>query len=103
MPDWNALVESTLTRDERRRGGVFNTPLDVARDAVAWIDRPGTVCDPSCGTGTFLLAAGERLVALGLSRVEAAALLVGVDIDARSIDIAAQRLREWSGIDVDLR
>lgn len=98
LTDWNARVESVLTREQRRRTGVFNTPFDVARDAVASvIDRPGTVCDPSCGAGTFLVAAGERLVALGLSRGEAARLLVGIDIDPRSVAVASQRLEEWSG------
>lgn len=99
MPtDWNALVEAPLTRDDRRRRGVFNTPLPVARDVVAsLIDRPGTVCDPSCGAGTFLLAAAERLVELGLSRAEAVARLVGIDNDEVAISVAAARLAEWSG------
>lgn len=96
--DWNALVESALTREERRARGVFNTPFAVAVDAVAAvIDRPGTVCDPSCGTGTFLIAAAERLVALGVSRADAARSLVGVDVDAESIAVAQRRVCEWSG------
>ena len=97
MTDWNALVESALSREERRRRGVFNTPLDVARDIVATlIDRPGTVCDPSCGAGTFLIAAAERLVELGLSRAEAVERLVGVDVDPAAIAVAEQRIAEWS-------
>lgn len=98
LTDWNAQVESVLTREERRRGGVFNTPLAVASAAVtSVIERPGTVCDPSCGTGTFLVAAGDRLMALGMTRAEAARSLVGIDVDPHSIEVATQRLAEWSG------
>jgi predicted RNA methylase len=94
----SAAFEATLSREQRRRGGVFNTPMAVASSAVAAvIDRPGTVCDPSCGTGTFLIAAAERLVSLGLSRADAASLLAGVDIDPAAIAIADARVREWSG------
>lgn len=96
--DWNALVEAPLSREERRRRGVFNTPLPVAREIVgALIDRPGSVCDAACGAGTFLLAAAERLVELGLTRAEAVACLVGVDIDPGSVAVADRRITEWSG------
>jgi hypothetical protein len=77
---------------------VFNTPLSVAAPiASAVIDRVGTVCDPSCGTGTFLVAAGEALVALGLSRADAATLLTGIDIDPAAAAVARDRVRAWSG------
>lgn len=96
--DWNALVEGPLSRHERRQRGVFNTPLPVARQIVdALIDRRGSVCDASCGTGTFLLAAAERLVDLGATRAEAVACLVGIDIDAASVAVAERRITEWSG------
>ena len=73
--------------------------MAVAAAAVALaIDRPGTVCDPSCGTGTFLVAAGERLVSLGLSRAEAASHLRGIDIDPDAVAVATARVREWSGV-----
>jgi len=85
--------ESTLTRAERRRGGVFNTPLAVARSVCeSVIDRVGTVCDPSCGTGTFLVAAVERLTALGASPSTAASLVVGVEIDSGALAVARSRL-----------
>ncbi|HVM53019.1 MAG TPA: N-6 DNA methylase [Acidimicrobiales bacterium] len=94
----SVAFEARLTREERRRRGVFNTPMAVARDAVdALIVRPGTVCDPSCGTGTFLLAAGERLVTLGLTRREAAACLTGVDVDPAAVAVARERLSSWAG------
>ncbi|MEA3021047.1 MAG: hypothetical protein QOI47_2571 [Actinomycetota bacterium] len=90
--------EAGLTRVERRRRGVFNTPIAIARAAVAAaIDRPGTVCDPACGTGTFLIAAAERLESLGLSRADAVARITGIDIDPDAVRVAAARVREWSG------
>jgi predicted RNA methylase len=94
----SAEFEAGMSRSARRQLGVFNTPLAVARDAVAAaIDRPGTVCDPSCGTGSFLVAAGERLVELGMSRADAAASLIGVDVDASAVALAAARVAAWSG------
>ncbi len=95
----SAAFEARLTRSQRRRGGVFNTPWSVAVDLARTIDEPGLVCDPSCGTGTLLLAAAERLVELGLTRAEAAALLVGVDVDPAAVAVARSSLRAWSGDD----
>lgn len=91
--------ESTRTRNERRERGIYNTPWTTAVELVSAIDAVGTVCDPSCGTGTLLLAAGERLVALGATRAEAADLLVGIDVDAEAIAVARTRLFEWAGCD----
>jgi SAM-dependent methyltransferase len=95
-----AAFEAQRTRAERRRGGIFNTPWSVAVEVASTIDAPGVVCDLSCGTGTLLLAAAERLVSLGLSRRDAAASLVGVDVDADAISVARARLAEWAGSDV---
>lgn len=93
----SAAFEARLTRAQRRRGGVFNTPWSAAVDVARAIDVPGVVCDPSCGTGTLLLAAGERLVELGLSRAEAASLLVGIDVDPAAVEVAATSVLRWSG------
>lgn len=83
--------EAALSRSERRRLGVFNTPLSVARSAVAsLIEVPGTVCDPSCGTGTFLVAAVERLRSLGVASPES--LVRGVDIDPAAVAVARSRV-----------
>ena len=96
----SVAFESKRTRDQRRRRGIFNTPWAIALDVAAAIDAPGTVCDPSCGTGTLLLAAAQRLEVLGVARPAAAASLVGVDIDPEAIDVARRRLAEWAGADV---
>lgn len=93
------VFEATRTRTERREHGIYNTPWTTAVELVSAIDAIGAVCDPSCGTGTLLLAAGERLVALGATRAEAAALLVGIDVDAEAVAVARSRLQEWAGCD----
>jgi predicted RNA methylase len=85
--------ESALTRAERRAGGVFNTPLAVARSVVSRvIDRVGVVLDPSCGTGTFLVAAVERLLELGASPADAASLVVGVELSPSAAAVARSRV-----------
>ena len=77
--------EARLTREERRRCGIFNTPYDVASAVVASLpDGGGVVLDPSCGTGTFLLAARERF---GPS-----ARLIGIDVDADAVAVARSRV-----------
>lgn len=95
----SVAFESGRTRADRRQRGTFNTPWSIAVEVAASIDARGIVCDPSCGTGTLLLAAAERLVSLGLSRRDAAASLVGIDIDAEAVDVARTRLMEWAGCD----
>jgi len=43
--------------DDRRRRGAFFTPPDVATALVGHGVGGGTVVDPACGAGVFLLAA----------------------------------------------
>ena len=77
---------------------MFNTPLAVARSAVtSLVAAPGTVCDPSCGTGTFLVAAVERLRALGVASPES--MVRGVDIDPAAVAVARSRV---PGVRIDV-
>ena len=46
--------------DDRRRRGAFFTPPDVAAGLVGHVVRGGTVVDPACGAGVFLLAAARK-------------------------------------------
>lgn len=71
-------------RDRRRAQGSFYTPAEL----VGWIldhalPATGTVLDPACGTGHFLVAAARRL---GVRAVH------GSDLDADAVRIARQRL-----------
>lgn len=71
--------------DDRRRQGAFYTPPDL----VAWVldhalPAQGTVLDPACGTGHFLVAAARRL---GVRAVH------GSDLDPEAVRIARECLR----------
>lgn len=71
--------------DDRRRQGAFYTPPDL----VAWVldhalPAQGTVLDPACGTGHFLVAAARRL---GVRAVH------GSDLDPEAVRIARERLQ----------
>ncbi|WGX99259.1 N-6 DNA methylase [Nocardioides sp. L-11A] len=71
-------------RDRRRAQGAFYTPPEL----VAWVlDRAlpaaGSVLDPACGTGHFLVAAARRV---GVRAVH------GSDLDPEAVRIARDRL-----------
>ena len=51
--------------DDRRRRGAFFTPPDVAAALVGHVVGGGTVVDPACGAGVFLLATARRLYEKG--------------------------------------
>lgn len=104
--------------DEGRRkaAGAYYTPPDVVDHLLAKtlqpiIDRRKDegagaigrirVLDPACGTGNFLIAAGQRikdaLVAVGLHQADAAriafgACVAGVDTDSEAVEICRLRL-----------
>lgn len=70
--------------DDRRRQGAFYTPPEL----VEWVldhalPPQGTVLDPACGTGHFLVAAARRL---GVRAVH------GSDLDPEAVRIARDRL-----------
>lgn len=92
-------------RADRRAGGIFYTPADIAQGLVAitirgrgWRPpRQPTVCDPTCGAGAFLVAAADRLEALGHPPDRVVEDLIwGADVDADAIDVARLVLREWA-------
>lgn len=86
--DLAAAYEQELSADrpdERRRRGAFYTPPDL----VDWIldralpEQGGSVLDPACGTGHFLVAAARRV---GVAAVH------GSDLDPEAVRIARLRL-----------
>ena len=95
--------ESCLDPGHRRRAGAHFTPPAVARrlSEIAldgMIDDTVTACDPACGGGVFLLAAGRVLEAAGEARqaiVESR--LFGLDIDPVAVAVAEAALYLWSG------
>jgi adenine-specific DNA-methyltransferase len=77
------LYQELLDSGERRPLGQFYTPPDVARFMASWVIRSATdrVLDPGTGSGTFLVAALNRLRELGADPRDAMGQLHGIDLD----------------------
>ena len=92
------LHERLTGRDERRGRGAWYTPAWLAADLVARVvDEPGAVADPSCGGGVFLLAAADRLAALGAAPGRIVGeFLWGCDIAPLAVAITEAELWWWS-------
>lgn len=88
-----SYVDPRAVRKER---GAFFTPEPIASFIARWALREGSdrVLEPSCGEAVFLRAAAARLSELGGGGQESQ--LVGVDLDAASVD-RARRLLEADG------
>lgn len=83
------IFELLIEEKERKINGAFYTPQFIVDYIVKKvITKTGTVCDPSCGSGAFLVTATERLKKLSkLSYVKTIEKYVyGVDISKRSIE-----------------
>ena len=107
--DLGPLHERLTGAAERTSRGAWYTPMALAADLVvrALPDRDavalGPVLDPACGGGVFLLAAADRLVALGLHPLDAAAAVRGWDVDPTAAGVAEAALWWWGarhGVDV---
>src|SRR3954453_10437319 len=97
--------EASLPAAQRRRDGVHYTPADVA-DGLVRIALDGldcaepVICDPACGGGAFLLAAGRALATRGLDpRHVATELLWGMDSDAGAVRVTREAIAAWAGVD----
>ena len=77
------------------RGGYY-TPEAVAAWLAEWGIRKAsdTVLEPSCGNGNLLVAAVERLLALGASRRSVGKQLQGVELSSIEANTARSRLAE---------
>jgi hypothetical protein len=95
-----------LSPARRRELGAFYTPVDVAERLVAialeGVDNLPVVCDPACGDGVFLLAAGEQLAARGIPKhVIARDLLWGIDVDANAVSSTRAAIAAWGATSAD--
>jgi len=83
--------------------GAFFTPPAIAEFLSRWAVRTpdARVLDPTCGEAVFLLAAAERLQALGAPANAIAEQLTGVDLHRPSLDASGQLLRSV-GVDANL-
>lgn len=101
-----AIPSSTddVSSDSRKARGAFFTPPAIADYLARWAiagNARARVLDPTCGDGAFLLAAGRRLLELGISPEDLDGQLVGVDLHPPTLDIAAGLLTE-QGLDARL-
>ena len=89
--------------DDRRRRGAFFTPPDVAAALVAEVVDSGTVLDPACGSGVFLLAAARRLLGNGVADRGSIVRrhLFGSDVDPASVEATRRVLGAWAGVESD--
>lgn len=71
--------------------GAFFTPPAIADFLTMWAVRSpdARVLDPTCGEAVFLLAAAERLKALGADPAGLPAQLTGIDLHQPSLDASA--------------
>lgn len=84
------------TQADRKARGAFFTPPEISSYLANWaIQTPrDVVLEPSCGEASFLLAAGERLCAIGARPLLWSRQLHGVEIHEESAASARQILRE---------
>ncbi|MFT4514610.1 MAG: hypothetical protein ACI89X_000704 [Planctomycetota bacterium] len=89
--------QNALSREQRKRDGVWFTPLELAmptaRRTLAPLlqehaARPLRICDPAVGGGSFLLAASNVLQEGG----HRAAAFHGIDLDAQATHLAETAL-----------
>jgi adenine-specific DNA-methyltransferase len=101
---WQRHTHGLQVDPKQRSHGVVYTPNALVNTLVSLVldelrsDLPGTVLDPSCGTGNFVVETYERLVDRLVSpTVESRITLLrdsvfGCDIDAQALEIAKRRL-----------
>lgn len=100
--DLGTLHERLASPDDRSRRGAWYTPDPLAGELVvralpdADAARFGPVVDPACGGGAFLLAAAERLVALGWSPGAAVGHVRGRDLDPLAAAVTEAALWWWA-------
>jgi len=83
--------EISLSNSYRNKEGVYYTPNEIVNDMLAniEIDEFTTFCDPSCGSGNFLIEAINK----GIKPEN----IYGFDIDANAVAISKKRIFDKTG------
>ena len=94
--------ESSVPAEQRKADGVHYTPAVLARflveQAIAALGYvPQQICDPTCGAGSFLIAAADALADRGVAVQEIVEhRLFGGEIDPQAGALAQDSLRAWA-------
>ena len=94
--------ERSVPAEQRKADGVHYTPSALARflveqaiSALGYV--PQQICDPTCGAGSFLLAAADALADRGVAVAEIVEQrLFGGEIDPQARALAQDSLRAWA-------
>ncbi len=107
-----ALDQAAHAHGQRRRAkesrgalkdrGTWYTPPELVAAVLegGWsqsLDRRGSLCDPACGAGHFVVAAARRMVAAGRPRACIPTSVFGADIDSSAVALTRIRLHEEFG------
>jgi len=95
------VLEASTSASMRRSDGAHYTPEPLARSLVARAlagHRRPIVCDPACGGGALLLAAGRHLVEHGEDPADVVHRLRGADIDPLAVATTEVALTLWAGV-----
>ena len=86
---------------DKLRGGYY-TSAKVAEWLCSWAIRApkDRVLEPSCGDGSFLVAAANRLLALGANKANVPGLLTGVEIIEAEAIHARAKLKTILGVSI---
>lgn len=92
----NGLGSGVDTSELRKARGAFFTPPEIAHYLVRWAVRSpdDRVLEPSCGEAGFLLAAANRLRAIGANPLRWRHQLHGIEIHPASAGSAESLLRD---------
>lgn len=92
------LYEQARDQASRRATGAYFTPRPVVdRLLHLAIKRPqGSILDPSCGGGAFVLGAADRLLELGVAPEDAVEMVAGIDIDPVAVGVSQAALALWA-------
>lgn len=89
---------------ERKSLGAFYTPREITEFLATWAVQECTakVMDPGCGDAAFLIAAANRLTALGAAKDNLGTQLVGVDMNPDAVRTAIDELQNVGIADAEV-
>jgi hypothetical protein len=100
--DLDSLYREAVPATTRRVFGQYYTPPGIAGLAVsAALDAPGTLLDPGCGAGAFLVAGVRRLRDAGVDPADCLDAVCGVDVNPVAVRSAKAALLVELAADLD--